>query len=181
MRGGKKKNTARFSARLQSNPAGRQCCFSPKLFVFCFLFPGHRPLSERRGVLCRTPRLTVNVKDASEAGNWSESRAYYLPHRKKKSQSCARRKERKSVFKLTSPEEEKKKKNERKHGGAIAPPFWIAGLSGVGGEDRNGQISITLGADDGRDKADLYLEAHQRGLLKNGEQRMCGVSSEGIR
>lgn len=45
----------------------------------------------------------------------------------------------------------------------------------------NGQISITQGADDGRDKADLYLEAHQRGLLKNGEQRMFGVSSEGIR
>lgn len=73
------------------------------------------------------------------------------------------------------------KKSERKHGGAMAPPFLITGLSGVGGGDRNGQISITLGADDGRDKADLYLEAHQRGLLKNGEQRMCGVSSEGIR
>lgn len=102
---------------------------------------------------------------------------------KKKTQSRARRKERKSVFKLTSPEEEKKRgeKSERKHGGAMAPPFLIAGLSGVGGRDRNGQISITLGADDGRDKADLYLEAHQRGLLKNGEQRMCGVSSEGIR
>lgn len=132
-----------------------------------------------------TRRLTVNVRDTSEAGNWSESRAYYFPRRKKKkTQSRARRKERKSVFKLTSPEEEKKRGKKRGKENTAEPwrlLFLIAGLSGVGGGDRNGQISITLGADDGRDKADLYLEAHQRGLLKNGEQRMCGVSSEGIR
>lgn len=123
----------------------------------------------------------MNVKDTSEAGNWSESRAYYFPRRKKKNaEPCAA--ERKEVcFQIDVSGGRKKKGGKKRAKENTAPPFLIAGLSGVGGGDRNGQISITLGADDGRDKADLYLEAHQRGLLKNGEQRMCGVSSEGIR
>lgn len=127
----------------------------------------------------------MNVKDASEAGNWSESRAYYLPHRKKEKKIAElRAAERKEVCFQIDVSGGRRRKKKRAKENTAEPSlllFLIAGLSGVGGEDRNGQISITLGADDGRDKADLYLEAHQRGLLKNGEQRMCGVSSEGIR